>query len=311
MKRVVGTVVALGVLLLILFAPAAFWNIGGGSADSTSEETTITNYVADFTVDANGDLDAVETVTVNFPYSGKHGIFRFWDRADDSAPHARRTPEDVTVSMDGSPVEFAMQTSDHGRYDVAKIGSASVYVAPGEHTYEIDYHIAGVVEPGTTGEKSQFYWNLIPGGWQQSIDAATLTVHLPTEAVGTQCAAGVGETGGCKAKGDGTDTLVVKTGPLEAHTPVTIKTGLDMPTPAEGNSLPWTARFDRVLGTHVWLVASRWQPWPASGVACSASARVRRTRPSRSCTRRRTGSVPHRASTSSRSRSTRRRTSRR
>jgi uncharacterized membrane protein YgcG len=252
MKRVVGTVIGLCVLLAILFAPAAFWNIGGDDS-SISEDTSITNYVADFTVADNGDLDVVENLTVSFPYA-KHGIFRFFDRSDNSAPHARRSPENVTVSMDGSPVEFEMLTEDHGRFDVAKIGSASVYVQPGEHTYTIGYHIDGVIEPGTTGQQSQFYWNLIPSGWQQTIDRSTLTVHLPAEATDTQCAVGTGETGGCQAKGDGTDTLVVKTGPLDARTPVTVKTGMDIATPAEGNSLPWTARFDRVLGTHVWLL---------------------------------------------------------
>jgi len=253
MKRVVGTVIGLGVLVLILLVPAAFWNVGG-SDSSTYDETSISRYVADFTVDADGGLDVVETLTTNFPGWGKHGIFRFFDRSDNSAPHARRSPEDVTVSLDGSPVEFEMLTEDHGRFDVAKIGSASVFVDQGEHTYVIGYHIDGVIEPGTTGERSQFYWNLIPGGWQQTIGESKLTVHLPTEAVDTQCAVGVGETGGCTAEGDGTDTLVVKTGPLDAHTPVTIKTGLDMATPAEGNSLPWTARYDRVLGTHLWLL---------------------------------------------------------
>jgi uncharacterized membrane protein YgcG len=252
MKRVVGTVIGLAVLLAILFIPAAFWNSGDG--DSTYEETSITTYVADFTVDEDGGLDVVENITVNFPYGGKHGIFRFFDRADPSAPHARRIVEDVEVAMDGSPENFEMIKEDHERFDVAKIGSASVFVDPGEHLYTISYHIDGVVEPGTEGQESQFYWNLIPSGWQQTIDSSTLTVHLPTEAVDTQCAQGVGETGGCTATGDGTKTLVVKTGPLDAHTPVTIKTGLDMPTPDEGHSLPWTARFDRVLGGSLWLL---------------------------------------------------------
>lgn len=252
MKRVVGTVIGLAVLVAILFIPAAFWN--SGTAESTYEETSITTYVADFTVGADGGLDVVQNITVNFPYGGKHGIFEFFDRADTSAPHARRIVEDVKVSMDGSPENFEMIKEDHGRFDVAKIGSASVFVDPGEHLYTISYHIDGVIEPGTEGQESQFYWNLIPAGWQQTIDSSTLTVHLPTEAVGTQCAQGVGETGGCTAEGDGTKTLVVKTGPLDAHTPVTIKTGLDMPTPDEGHSLPWTARFDRVLGSSVWLL---------------------------------------------------------
>ena len=48
--------------------------------------------MADFNVADNGDLDVTETITVDFPGFGKHGIFRFWDIVDDNAPHARRTP---------------------------------------------------------------------------------------------------------------------------------------------------------------------------------------------------------------------------
>ena len=42
-----------------------------------------------------------ETITVDFPGYGKHGIFRFWDIVDDNAPHARRMPEDISVTRDG------------------------------------------------------------------------------------------------------------------------------------------------------------------------------------------------------------------
>ncbi len=43
---------------------------------------------------------------------------------------------------------------------------------PGDHTYVISYRIDGVLEPGTDGAQTQFYWNLIPGGWAQAIDQA-------------------------------------------------------------------------------------------------------------------------------------------
>ena len=55
------------------------------------EDTTITRYVADFRVAANGDLAVTEKLTVDFPDVGKHGIFRFFDRYDASAPRAWRT----------------------------------------------------------------------------------------------------------------------------------------------------------------------------------------------------------------------------
>ena len=71
-----------------------------------------------------------ETLTVDFPESGKHGIFRFFDRADPSAPHARRDPHDISVTMDGAPEPFELSTQSGGRYVVARIGDPNVTLRP-------------------------------------------------------------------------------------------------------------------------------------------------------------------------------------
>ena len=72
------------------------------------EDTTITSTSRTSTSTTNGDLDVTETITVDFPVYGKHGIFRFWDSVDDNAPHARRDPEDITVTRDGSDEPFEL-----------------------------------------------------------------------------------------------------------------------------------------------------------------------------------------------------------
>ena len=63
MKRVVGTVIGLAVVLAVLFIPALFWN--SGSSSETYEETSITTYVADFTVDEHVSYDGVVDVELN------------------------------------------------------------------------------------------------------------------------------------------------------------------------------------------------------------------------------------------------------
>jgi uncharacterized membrane protein YgcG len=218
------------------------------TAAATYEETTIRTYVADFTVDDDGDLHATETLTIDFPGYGKHGIFRFFDEADQSATNARREPYDITVTRDGSPEPFELLNENNGRITTVRIGSADVTIPVGEHTYVIGYTIDGVLEEGTTGQPTQFYWNLIPGGWLQEIETANLTVHLPVPASGVQCARGAGQAGGCTAEGDGTETVTVDVEALSPNTPVTVKVGLDMPTPDTGTTVPWTPRFDPVLG---------------------------------------------------------------
>ena len=246
MKRVVGVVVWVALLVGVMLWPAVTYN--WSTAATTYEETTIRTYLADFTIDDDGDLHAVETLTVDFPGYGKHGIFRFFDEADQSdherPPGAARHLGD----RDGSPEPFEILDENQGRITNVRIGSADVTIDPGEHTYVIEYTIDGVLEEGTTGQPTQFYWNLIPGGWLQAIDTANLTVNLPAPASGVQCARGVGQSGGCSAEGDGTQTLTVNVEALSPNTPVTVKVGLDMATPETGTSVPWSARFDPVLG---------------------------------------------------------------
>jgi hypothetical protein len=273
MKRVVGVVVWLALLLGVMLWPAVTYD--WSTATATYEETTIRTYVADFTVDDDGDLHATEKLTVAFPGYGKHGIFRFFDEADQSATNARREPYDISVTRDGSPEPFELLNENNGRITNVRIGSADVTIPAGEHTYVIDYSIDGVLEKGTTGQPTQFYWNLIPGGWLQEIDTANLTVHLPVPASGVLCARGAGQSGGCTAEGDGTETVTVDVEALSPNTPVTVKIGLDMPTPDTGTSVPWAARFDPVLGrslTNLLLVlalavlAGAFGAWQASKV---------------------------------------------
>ena len=124
-----------------------------------------------------------------------------------------------------------MLKESHGRFTNIKIGSASETLGLGEHIYVIKYSMHDAIQPGENVDgESQFYWQLIPTGWLQDIDKATLTVHLPVASEDdVQCAVGLGETDGCEAEGAGTDTLTVTTGALDDHTPVIDQ---DRPRPA-------------------------------------------------------------------------------
>ncbi|WP_309650235.1 DUF2207 domain-containing protein [Nocardioides sp.] len=247
MRRLVTIVVSLVVLVGVFCLPALFYSTDGAD-DGSYEETTISAYQATFDVADNGDLDVVETLTVDFPSYGKHGIFRFWDRTDPNDPGARRTVEDVEVTFDGGDVAFEEYREQGGRYQVAKIGDPDSTVPVGSHTYEISYHIDGVLIEGSGASPTQLYWNLIPSGWRQGITAADLTVNLPAPAQEVLCTVGVGEGTPCTVAGEGTQQLTITAAGLARNTPVTLQTGLDIETPAAGNAVPWSPRWDTVLG---------------------------------------------------------------
>ena len=159
------------------------------------------------------------------------------------------------MTADGEETDVK-HTVEQGRYDNYRIGEADTTLSIGPHEYVLEYHVT-VLTPG--GEyvdtDTQFYWNLIPAGWAQDIQRSELTVHLPEPADEVRCWKGVGEVGDngtseCKVQGTGTTDLTVRTKGLNAHTPVTIVAGQDMPTPDQA-TLPWPARFDNVFGTSV------------------------------------------------------------
>ena len=223
MVNVLGRVLALVVLGIVLGFPALSFtgdpaDAAREAAEAAAEEpTTITSYEAAFDLAEDGDLGVVETITVDFPIApDRRGIFRFWDRLDTAAPHARREAEDIEVTFDGGPVEVDEFTEQARRFTVAKVGSENEIVEPGEHVYEISYRIPGVIEPGDDDEteaRSQFYWQLVPAGWLQDIERSRITVDLPAAAADdVQCVVGLGEGRPCEVQGAGTDRHVVATG---------------------------------------------------------------------------------------------------
>jgi uncharacterized membrane protein YgcG len=250
MKRVLVTALLAVALGFVIVLPA----LGIQTDDpavSSNEDTTITTYDADFDVAANGDLAVIETLTVDFPEPGKHGIFRFFDRRDPNAARALRTPRDISVTMDGHPEPLELSRQSHGRYVVARIGDPDVTIGLATHTYVIRYRIDGVLEPGSRGAQTQFYWNLIPGGWAQTIQDAHLVVHLPAVPTYAKCAAGVGAGDNCAVRGRHTAKLTVNAQELAPYTPVTLQAGLPIETPPAGESLPWSATWEPVLGDSV------------------------------------------------------------
>ncbi|MBO9523971.1 MAG: DUF2207 domain-containing protein [Nocardioidaceae bacterium] len=243
MKVLVGRLLGL-ILLVVVIAIGGLTFTSNGSSEAATD--TITDYRAAFDVAADGELKVTETLTVSF--SGlKHGIFRFFDTRDSNGSGNRLVPEDIRVTRDGLAERFEVLKEGRGRYRNIKIGRAETTMT-GSHVYTISYRIENALAKGTDGNRTDFYWDLIPSGWVLPIERSQLTVHLPAPATNLRCAVGADATSGCQAEGEDTDTLTVKTGALSPHTPVTIKTGLDIPTP-DASGPPWSSWLDPVLGT--------------------------------------------------------------
>ena len=202
MRRVFGWLFLFGLVAVGLLWPLAF--NGGSTAAPATDPVVITNYQADFTVAEDGTLDAVETITGEFP-SGRHGIFRYWDVANQNSPRVRQKPEITSILLDGEPAPYQLLWEDGERFRVAKIGDPDSTLSAGTHVYELRYAVPGVLDPGTTGENRQFattkgepnstsafFWNVIAPSWNNVIQRVHVRATLPADVTGAQCSVGFG-----------------------------------------------------------------------------------------------------------------------
>ena len=248
MKRVVVGVLGLVVLVVAVLFPSWLYDLG--SAGDVPEPTRITTYNASFDVADDGTMRVVETIVVSVTTFDRHGIFRFFDRADRSAPHLRREPYDVEVLQDGQPAEVEFLTEDRGRFLVAKIGDPDRTLSYGQHTYRISYRVDDVLIDDPNGDGSRFYWQVLPGGWAQQIDAFRASVRLPADASGLRCAVGTDVTRPCPGlSGEGSSLVSVGPFGTGAFTPITIQADLATPVPPlRGEDHAWGPEYDPVLG---------------------------------------------------------------
>ena len=73
MRRAFAWLIPLALIMIGLLWPLVFR--GGSQAGPADDPVVFSNYRAEFVVDSDGQLDAVETITAEFP-SSRHGIFR-------------------------------------------------------------------------------------------------------------------------------------------------------------------------------------------------------------------------------------------
>lgn len=152
----------------------------------------INNYTSDISVEKNGEVSVVETISVDFKNLEKHGIFRFipYEYTDSETGVKTYTEIDVTsVIQDSDKSEYDEYTEDGNV--VIKIGDPDETIS-GKHEYVIAYKVKGILRGFENHD--ELYWNVIGPYWEVPIERASARVTLPQESI-TQADCFVGTLG--------------------------------------------------------------------------------------------------------------------
>ncbi|MGV1004903.1 MAG: DUF2207 domain-containing protein [Candidatus Nanopelagicales bacterium] len=260
------------ILVLLAAVVALLWPLVGQAFQSVTETAaddpvTISSYDGALELSAAGELQVTETIVGDLP-EGRHGIFRYWDLADPSDPGVRYQPRDLRITRDGAAEPFTTSTARFGRFLVAKVGSADVYLPAGKHTYVLSYRLSSTISAPTAGKGdftsskgsndgpagSVFYWNVVSQGWEMDIARADVRITLPTATGQVQCSAGQNGQAACQISGAGTKIVTLSASDLPARSGMTVRAAMSTPAP-ERPGLPWAIEWDSILGRSVPVTA--------------------------------------------------------
>lgn len=161
-------------VLLALFLCLAF----AGVAQSAE---LIRNFTSDVDVQPNGDLLVTESITVQAArLEIRRGILRDFP-TDYVLPGGRRVVvgfDVLSVERNGESEPYSVEYLDNGKR--IRIGSGSVILPRGLHTYTIKYRTTRQI--GFFADFDELYWNVTGNGWTFAIENAVATIRLPAGA---------------------------------------------------------------------------------------------------------------------------------
>src|SRR5690606_4544933 len=191
--------------------PALLFILSAGLGVPAIAAEVIERFAALVEVGADGDLSV--SVTIVGKAEGRQirrGIYRdFPLRVEDADGRLRRVGfELLAVRRNGMPEPHFIRRSDRGLR--IYMGDENSLLAPGRHTYELQYSTSRQVRhlPGHT----ELFWNVTGNEWAFPIEAASATIQLPGGATPVRWTAYTGRVG---ARGEDWRAATTADGALE------------------------------------------------------------------------------------------------
>ncbi|HET6931366.1 MAG TPA: DUF2207 domain-containing protein [Candidatus Acidoferrum sp.] len=147
------------------------------SARGPSER--ILDYHSDVTLEDDGSLQVTETITVvSAGQQIRHGIYRDFPTTYTDPYNNRYVVgfQMLSATCDSAPEQFRVEDQFNGKR--IYLGNPRTMVGLGRHVYTITYSTNRQL--GFYKDHDELFWNVTGNGWDFPIDAASATVHLPT-----------------------------------------------------------------------------------------------------------------------------------
>ncbi len=155
----------------------------------------VLDYETRLAIEANGDIDVTETITIDIPTSGTNkGIIRDipvnprWQESGRSQVHVRVE----SVSIDGKACPVTDQEREGSVLSIYMRDRAH-YLDAGEHRFRLRYRISEQV--GFFAEQDELTWNAVGEGWEGGVQKARAILIPPPGAEFTQHRAWLGGRG--------------------------------------------------------------------------------------------------------------------
>jgi len=162
------------------FQVAAVFSFLACTIPAAAQTERIHDYHSDITVQEDGSLRVVETITATAAGRNiKRGIFRDF-------PTLYRTKffmqievpfEVVSVQRNGKPEPYHTERQRNGVR--VYVGDEDKVLPKGQYVYELTYTTD--FQLGFFENHDELYWNVTGNGWAFPIDHASATVHLPAD----------------------------------------------------------------------------------------------------------------------------------
>jgi hypothetical protein len=199
----------------------------------------ITSFNATYTVRADGVIEAVEELAVDFTPLQKHGIFRYFFptttcaapdpaaqqplyRCPEGAEREYRYHVQSVTDFNGNRVNYDQSTEAENL--VLQVGDGNTLVT-GPQQYRISYTVDGALD--AYDDHDELYWDVTGTNWPVTIETFSMTVRLPASAtVSALCYQGrEGSNERCKSDSVGSQATYASTRALDEGQGVTIVAG--------------------------------------------------------------------------------------